>query len=43
MLYEVITIVTSIIYMVVTLVMTGLVPWQQHGNADPLASAFSVV
>jgi len=34
-------IVTSIIYMVVTLVMTGLVPWQQHGNADPLASAFS--
>jgi APA family basic amino acid/polyamine antiporter len=34
-------IVTSIIYMVVTLIMTGLVPWQQHGNADPLASAFS--
>ena len=33
-------IVTSIIYMVVTLVMTGLVPWDQHGTADPLASAF---
>lgn len=34
-------IITSIIYMVVTLVMTGLVPWHQMGNADPLASAFS--
>jgi APA family basic amino acid/polyamine antiporter len=33
-------VVTSIIYIVVTLVMTGLVPWNQHGNADPLASAF---
>ena len=33
--------VTSVIYIVVTLVMTGLVPWDQHGNADPLASAFS--
>ena len=33
--------VTSVIYIVVTLVMTGLIPWQQHGNADPLASAFS--
>jgi APA family basic amino acid/polyamine antiporter len=33
-------IVTSIIYMVVTLVMTGLVPWDQHGTADPLAAAF---
>ena len=33
-------IVTSVIYMVVTLVMTGLVPWDQHGTADPLAGAF---
>lgn len=33
--------VTSVIYIVVTLVMTGLVPWQQHGTADPLASAFT--
>ncbi|MCI0434836.1 MAG: amino acid permease [Gemmatimonadetes bacterium] len=33
-------VVTSIIYMIVTLVMTGLVPWDQHGTADPLASAF---
>jgi basic amino acid/polyamine antiporter, APA family len=32
--------ITSVIYIVVTLVMTGLVPWNQHGNADPLASAF---
>jgi APA family basic amino acid/polyamine antiporter len=32
--------ITSVIYMVVTIVMTGLVPWSQHGNADPLASAF---
>jgi APA family basic amino acid/polyamine antiporter len=33
-------IITSILYMVVTLVMTGLVPWSQHGTADPLAAAF---
>lgn len=33
--------ITSVIYIVVTLVMTGLVPWQQHGTADPLASAFA--
>lgn len=32
--------VTSVIYIVVTVVMTGLVPWTQHGTADPLASAF---
>ena len=30
----------SIIYVVVTLVMTGLIPWSQHGTADSLASAF---
>jgi APA family basic amino acid/polyamine antiporter len=33
--------VTSIIYVVVTLVMTGLIPWDQHGTADPLAAAFT--
>ncbi len=33
--------VTSVIYIIVTLVMTGLVPWNQMGNADPLASAFA--
>jgi APA family basic amino acid/polyamine antiporter len=33
-------IVTSIIYIVVTLVLTGILPWQQHATADPLASAF---
>jgi APA family basic amino acid/polyamine antiporter len=33
--------VTSIIYIVVTLVMTGLVPWTQHATADPLAQAFT--
>jgi basic amino acid/polyamine antiporter, APA family len=33
--------VTSVIYIVVTLVMTGLVPWNAHGSADPLAAAFT--
>jgi APA family basic amino acid/polyamine antiporter len=33
-------IVTSIIYIVVTLVLTGLLPWTEHGTADPLAAAF---
>ena len=33
-------IVTSVIYIVVTVVLTGILPWQQHGTADPLASAF---
>ncbi len=33
--------VTSVIYIVVTLVLTGLLPWTEHGTADPLASAFS--
>jgi APA family basic amino acid/polyamine antiporter len=33
-------VITSIIYVIVTLVMTGLVPWSRHGTADPLASAF---
>ncbi len=34
-------VITSLIYIAVTLVMTGLVPWDQHGTADPLASAFA--
>ncbi|MEJ2215515.1 MAG: amino acid permease [Gemmatimonadota bacterium] len=33
-------IITSIIYVVVTVVMTGLTPWTKLGVADPLASAF---
>jgi len=33
-------IITSIIYIVVTLVLTGILPWQQHAVADPLAAAF---
>jgi len=33
-------VVTTVLYVVVTLVMTGLVPWYQHATADPLASAF---
>jgi APA family basic amino acid/polyamine antiporter len=32
--------ITSVIYVVVTLVMTGLLPWREHATADPLASAF---
>ena len=32
--------VTSIIYIIVTLVLTGLVPWQNLGTAEPLATAF---
>lgn len=34
-------VVTSVIYIVVTLVMTGLVPWYLQGTADPLADAFT--
>jgi APA family basic amino acid/polyamine antiporter len=33
--------ITSVLYVVVTLVMTGLVPWTEHATADPLASAFT--
>jgi APA family basic amino acid/polyamine antiporter len=33
-------IVTSIIYIIVTLVLTGLMPWTMLGTADPLAGAF---
>ncbi|HEX6589743.1 MAG TPA: amino acid permease [Longimicrobiales bacterium] len=32
--------VTSVIYIVVTLVLTGLVPWHMLGTAEPLATAF---
>jgi APA family basic amino acid/polyamine antiporter len=34
-------VITSLIYIVVTLVLTGLMPWQEHGTANPLASAFT--
>jgi len=34
-------IVTSILYIAVTLVLTGLVPWTHLGTAEPLATAFS--
>lgn len=33
--------ITSLLYIVVTLVMTGLIPWTDHGTADPLAQAFT--
>ena len=32
--------VTSVIYIIVTLVLTGLVPWEMLGTAEPLATAF---
>ncbi|MEJ2218439.1 MAG: amino acid permease, partial [Gemmatimonadota bacterium] len=32
--------ITSVIYVVVTVIMTGLTPWNKLGVADPLASAF---
>ena len=32
--------VTSVIYIVTTLVLTGLVPWEHLGTAEPLATAF---
>jgi APA family basic amino acid/polyamine antiporter len=34
-------VITSLIYIVVTLVLTGLMPWHEHGTANPLASAFT--
>jgi len=34
-------IITSILYIAVTLVLTGLVPWNHLGTAEPLATAFS--
>jgi APA family basic amino acid/polyamine antiporter len=33
--------VTSILYIAVTAVLTGMLPWQQLGTAEPLATAFS--
>ncbi len=33
----------TFIYILVALVLTGMLPWQQLGTADPLASAFSVL
>ncbi len=33
-------VITSIIYIVVTIVLTGILPWREHGTADPLAAAF---
>ena len=34
-------IITTLLYILVTLVMTGLLPWREHGTADPLASALA--
>jgi basic amino acid/polyamine antiporter, APA family len=34
-------IITSVLYILVTLVLTGMVPWNQLGTAEPLATAFS--
>lgn len=33
--------VTSILYIAVTAVLTGMLPWQQLGTAEPLATAFA--
>jgi APA family basic amino acid/polyamine antiporter len=33
--------ITSILYIIVTLVLTGLVSWEQLGTAEPLATAFA--
>jgi basic amino acid/polyamine antiporter, APA family len=35
--------ICTVIYIVVALVLTGMVPWQQLGVADPLAAAFAFV
>jgi APA family basic amino acid/polyamine antiporter len=36
-------VVCTIIYIVVALVLTGMVPWTQLGTAEPLATAFSAL
>ena len=36
-------IVCTIIYVLVAIVLTGMVPWQQLGTAEPLATAFSSI
>jgi APA family basic amino acid/polyamine antiporter len=33
--------ITTVLYVIVTLVLTGLVSWEQLGTAEPLASAFA--
>ncbi len=34
-------IVCTLIYILVAIVLTGMLPWQQLGTAEPLATAFS--
>jgi APA family basic amino acid/polyamine antiporter len=36
-------VICTVIYVTVALVLTGMVPWQQLGVADPLAAAFAYV
>jgi APA family basic amino acid/polyamine antiporter len=36
-------VICTVIYVAVALVLTGMVPWQQLGVADPLAAAFAYV
>ncbi len=36
-------VICTVIYVAVALVLTGMVPWQQLGVADPLAAAFAFV
>jgi APA family basic amino acid/polyamine antiporter len=36
-------VICTIVYVAVALVLTGMVPWQQLGVADPLAAAFAYV
>jgi APA family basic amino acid/polyamine antiporter len=36
-------VICTVIYIVVALVLTGMVPWRQLGVADPLAAAFAFV
>jgi basic amino acid/polyamine antiporter, APA family len=36
-------IVCTVIYILVALVLTGMLPWQQLGTAEPLATAFSAL
>jgi APA family basic amino acid/polyamine antiporter len=36
-------VICTVIYVVVALVLTGLLPWNQLGTAEPLATAFSAI
>lgn len=36
-------VISTVVYVAVALVLTGMVPWQQLGVADPLAAAFAFV